>query len=61
MGSQKKTCISKKKLREEVTFRIHKSGVDKGDIIYSIYIWIHTYLSIYLSIYIYLLLLLSSC
>lgn len=38
MGSQKKTCISKKKLREEVTFRIHKSGVDKGDIIYSIYI-----------------------
>ena len=58
IGSQKKTCISKKKLREEITFRIHKSGIDKEDIIYSIYICIHTYISIsisiYLSIYIYI-------
>ena len=38
IGSQKKTCISKKKLREEFTFRIHKSGIDKEDVIYSFYI-----------------------
>ena len=46
IGSQKKTCISKKKLREEVTFRIHKSGIKKILYIVSIFAYIHIYIYI---------------